>query len=351
MEPGLSIELESGRPNAQILDSLGRRVDLDVRTIWNRRRPASYVLPSDAHPADERHIRWNWQDALRGIPRVFEDAFAVNPDVARVGLSNKINQLLRAREIGLNVPPTVITNDYARVCRFIEKYRDVCVKPAQFGGWLLDEGYAYGFTAKIRGVDDLGFDSVTLMPAIYQAYVDKAFEVRVTMFGHFVCGTKIDSQASSRTSIDWRTSLEYFKHCSLIEVPPPVTLLCDRLLRRLGLRFGTFDFAVTPAGEWVFFEVNEAGQFLWQEQFVADCRLLEPFARYLAAASDQFEFHTAGCSEELSFANASRDLYDCDDLRTLMDEPPQDPVYLGMADERSGHTLAPAGVQELSQGQ
>jgi hypothetical protein len=36
-------------------------------------------------------------------------------------------------------------------------------------------------------------------------------------------------------------------------------------MRRLGLEYGTIDLRLTPDGEYVFFEVNPAGQFLFVE--------------------------------------------------------------------------------------
>lgn len=50
------------------------------------------------------------------------------------------------------------------------------------------------------------------------------------------------------------------------------------------------DLAQTDDGEFVFFEVNEAGQWLWQELHCPDCALLEPFSLYLASADDAFEW-------------------------------------------------------------
>jgi glutathione synthase/RimK-type ligase-like ATP-grasp enzyme len=36
-------------------------------------------------------------------------------------------------------------------------------------------------------------------------------------------------------------------------------------MRRLGLEYGAIDLRLTPDGEYVFFEVNPAGQFLFVE--------------------------------------------------------------------------------------
>ncbi len=38
------------------------------------------------------------------------------------------------------------------------------------------------------------------------------------------------------------------------------------MMRRLDLRYGAFDFAVTPASEAYFLEVNPGGQWAWLER-------------------------------------------------------------------------------------
>ena len=38
-------------------------------------------------------------------------------------------------------------------------------------------------------------------------------------------------------------------------------------MKEFGLNFGCFDIAVTPSGEFVFFECNPNGQWLWIEEF------------------------------------------------------------------------------------
>ena len=65
-----------------------------------------------------------------------------------------------------------------------------------------------------------------------------------------------------------------------MEIPPMVRRRCARLLRRLGLVFGCFDFIVTPLGEWVFLEVNQMGPFLFLEEPTGLC-LLDAFTEFL----------------------------------------------------------------------
>ena len=51
----------------------------------------------------------------------------------------------------------------------------------------------------------------------------------------------------------------------IIEFPQHLDDLCRTYLSEIGLTWGAFDFGLTQAGEWVFFECNPNGQWLWIE--------------------------------------------------------------------------------------
>jgi hypothetical protein len=63
-------------------------------------------------------------------------------------------------------------------------------------------------------------------------------------------------------------------------------------MRRLGIVFGCFDIVVTPAGEHVFLEVNEMGQFLFVEHY-AGIPLLDAFSSFLIDGSQDFSWDEA----------------------------------------------------------
>ena len=65
--------------------------------------------------------------------------------------------------------------------------------------------------------------------------------------------------------MDWRADYDTLTYTSLPDVPDPVRAGITTLMRRLGLRFGTFDFIVTPDDRWIFLEINPNGQWAWIE--------------------------------------------------------------------------------------
>jgi hypothetical protein len=73
----------------------------------------------------------------------------------------------------------------------------------------------------------------------------------------------------------------------------------------MALRFGAIDLIVTPAGDYVFLEVNEMGQFLWIEQSAPQERLLAHFCAYLCCADRPYAGQL-GRFETVRFADYDR---------------------------------------------
>jgi glutathione synthase/RimK-type ligase-like ATP-grasp enzyme len=105
-------------------------------------------------------------------------------------------------------------------------------------------------------------DSIGATATMLQQVVPKAFEVRLTVIGDrmFPVGIHAHSDASR---LDWRTDYAALTYDPAVSLPSDVADGVKALMRELGLFFGAFDFAVTPAGAWVFFEVNVNGQWHW----------------------------------------------------------------------------------------
>lgn len=69
---------------------------------------------------------------------------------------------------------------------------------------------------------------------------------------------------SETAQLDWRADYAHHEYRAT-EVPAETAAGVLRLLDWFGLSFGALDFVVTPAGDWVFLEVNPNGQWGWIE--------------------------------------------------------------------------------------
>lgn len=169
-----------------------------------------------------------------------------------------------AAEAGLNVPRTLITNDPEAA----RDFADVIVGPIVYKPFFHVRGTVRGRTvavyANVVRPDDLPHPDIATTAHLFQEWVPKAYEVRLTVIGGRIFAAEIHAD-SAAGHVDWRS--DYDSHTyKICEPPPGVADGVLRMLDRLGLPYGAFDFVVTPEGEWRFLEVNPSGQYGFIEQ-------------------------------------------------------------------------------------
>jgi len=110
----------------------------------------------------------------------------------------------------------------------------------------------------------MAIDAVRLAPVIFQAYVPAEVDLRVTVVGDHLFPAAIHSQ-STDYPVDFRMSLGQAR-TEPAELPADVHCQLKVLMDRLGLVYGAIDMRRTPQGEYVFLEINTAGEFLFIEE-------------------------------------------------------------------------------------
>jgi hypothetical protein len=239
-----------------------REIDVDeIATIWCRGfRPSG--LPDGLKPADHSFVQSECQRALDALLTV-SNAVWVNHPQRHARANAKPAQLHIARHVGLDIPPTIITNDPKQANDFVSTSQDATVYKAMSQALALDPGKAL-FTGLVTAREADSLDLIRISPGIFQRLVPKAYEIRATVVGSRIFSGRIDSQANDDTRIDWRHR-PYDVDSQPVDLPPHV---CDGVLKMMehfGLVYGAFDFIVTPDGRYVFLEVNPAGQYMWVE--------------------------------------------------------------------------------------
>jgi hypothetical protein len=294
-------------------------------TVWCRRPSSSVVLPSDMHPGDRAFAESEckvFRQALSLL--VGPRAFWVNPSGSRERAASKPVQLLEAVRAGLQIPPTLCSNDPEKIRRFLaDSDGEVIYKSFRPHQWELDdEGVALLFTTVVRGEDLPTDDTLRLAPGIFQARLPKAYELRVTFMGGHQVTARIMSQKKAASQLDWRAAFTDID-VEPGELPEGTNEACRRLMERLGIVFGCFDFIVTPAGEHIFLEVNEMGQFLFIEEINPEIRLLAPFTEFLIGGDARFRWRPG--PDGMSWPDLKGDLEGClqEELRLHVEEANQ----------------------------
>jgi glutathione synthase/RimK-type ligase-like ATP-grasp enzyme len=268
--------------------------ELDERSssfdvVWFR-RPSAPMITADLHPGD-RQIA---ERACTAFYRAFwhlvaPDAFWVNPLASR-SADIKPLQLIEAARIGFSIPPTLCSNDPARIRAFLDKHRGETVyKSFVPAAWETGEGIAHLFTSPVT-LDDLPDDDLLQTSVgMFQRRIDKKHELRVNVIGERLFAAKLHSQQNELARQDWRRAFKTLQ-LEATELPVEVGEKCIALMKRLGLVFGCFDLIVTNDDEYVFLEVNPMGAFLWVEETDPSILVTDAFCELLIQGKPQFEW-------------------------------------------------------------
>ena len=274
----LEVRFADGEPDLLVLQPHdGPPLDLaDVGAVWYRRlRPME--LDEALTAPTGRLFAWSEShEALSGLWQA-TDCFWMNPLAADEAGQRKIRQLQVAREVGLSVPRTLVTNDPAAATDFVAN------RPA---GSVIRKAFrnipeAPRSTAVVTLEDLTRMDQVRFAPVTFQEFVPADLDLRVIVVEDEVFATSIRSQPEFQT--DYRAGIGSAEFAPYA-LPDQVASALVELHKRLGLVYGASDFRVTPDGEHVFLEVNPAGEYL----FASD-RTGQPVPQAIAACLERHD--------------------------------------------------------------
>lgn len=258
--------------------------------VWMRRltEPA---MPDGVPEEDREFVARELRQFYGALWHALEpQAFQVNPLGSLRPGESKILQLRTARACGMTVPPTSISNRPEDIRAFLRRHEagGTIYKAFLPAAWESPDGRRTLPTTPVR-LDDLPSDAMLrAVPGIFQARIEKAHEIRLTMFGDHPLAVKLDSQRHEAGTDDWRV-LRRAVPVEPAAVPEALLAQVRDFMRRIGIVFGCFDFIVRPDGGHVFLEVNQAGQFLWIEQLRPDIPMLATFCGFLAHAGRDYD--------------------------------------------------------------
>ncbi|MFC1593933.1 hypothetical protein ACFL38_01235 [Candidatus Omnitrophota bacterium] len=211
-----------------------------------------------------------WRLFLRGIFFSLKSCFWLNPYPDNLQLQEKVYQLQIAQQIGFLIPFTFITTSlkHARAVLADSKH-DFIYK--SFAPLMVERKNRHGkdkalflYTSPVKKTELRDFETEYPTPNIFQHYVSKKREVRITVVGKKVFAAEVDSQALEAGKHDWRKAIHTLPF-RVHSLPRGIERKCFRLMRKLGLNYCTIDMIVTPKDEYVFLELNPNGQYGWIE--------------------------------------------------------------------------------------
>lgn len=263
-----SVEIDNSSPLNVYFDfDYDKQIALSqIKSVYYRRpkppQPNSEIMSNEARDFVRRESR----AALSGIWMTLPCLWLNHPHRIQAA-ELKIDQLRVARQIGLAIPKTIVTNDPQKVRDFYHLCnRKIVAKVLRSGMVEYEDKISLIYTNKIAQDHLDVLETVRYAPSIFQEYIPKKVEIRVTVVGDRIFAAEIHSQNSERTKDDWRRyDIENTPHLAHT-LPKKIEQKCFHLINHYGLNFGCIDLIQKPDNEYIFLEINPNGQWGWIEE-------------------------------------------------------------------------------------
>lgn len=270
-EMQLNFTHSTGRHSVASMMIDGTSRDLSaVRSVWWR-RPKHFEVPAEIAGSEDRGFAYGeCHAAINGLWSCLDAHWVNNPERDEIA-ARKAYQLKLAAALGLKIPQTLITNDPKSAAAFID---------AQGAAGTIYKSFsatekAWRETRLLRPEERVHLDSVRFAPVIFQEHIRADIDLRITVIGETIFAAAIRS-GETDYHVDFRMTM-HEAPISEHSLPVEVVAKLKAFMAALGIVYGAIDMRLTPTGDYVFLEVNPAGQW----QFIED-RTGQPITAALA---------------------------------------------------------------------
>ncbi|TAG94251.1 MAG: hypothetical protein EAZ09_11765 [Oscillatoriales cyanobacterium] len=155
-------------------------------------------------------------------------------------------QLSKAKQIGVTIPATLISNNPEQVREFVQSQNKVIFKPVYGGAHtkLVTEAHLEPHRLNL---------ALSVSPVTIQEYIPGT-NIRSYVIGESVYSAEIRSE-----SVDFREDLN--SELIVRDLPESVHQQCLAILKAFMLEWTAIDWRVKPTGEYVFLEANPSPMF------------------------------------------------------------------------------------------
>jgi glutathione synthase/RimK-type ligase-like ATP-grasp enzyme len=240
----------------------------EIASVWFRRPKSINVKHENKDAIDFIEMQCN--ALLRGIYFCTHDtAIWVNPLTSLHRSRIKLQQLQLAKKLGFTVPNTLVTNNASAAVDFARSNKRICTKSLDEPSFQINNNIFPIYTRVIteKEIAD-NSDSIKTCPSLFQEFVEKQYDVRVTIVGNKLFPFRIYSQDSEYSKVDFRELAPARQKHELIELPNQLENLIFEFMGKQGLVYSAMDFAVTSNGTYFFLENNANGQWQWLDEMI-----------------------------------------------------------------------------------
>lgn len=242
----------------------------EVCSAWWR-RPQAFSVPDLVEVNHRDYVYSESVTAFQGLYQSMNIRW-VNPPNADDAAGHKGWQLTMAQNCGLAIPPTLMTNSVEQAREFWHRHPGQVIYK-QF----IALPHTWRETRRLTEADMALAQSIALAPVIFQRHVPAVADLRIIAVGETLFAAATDvSNGEYPQDVRFNADAQYKPH----DLPDDVAGKLREMMRRMNLSYGAIDMRLTPEGQYVFLEINPAGQFLYIEEATGQ-PITEALASYL----------------------------------------------------------------------
>ncbi|PSK90668.1 grasp-with-spasm system ATP-grasp peptide maturase [Taibaiella chishuiensis] len=242
----------------------------ELQAYWYRRGYFTLDIPDtgNPYPAVTTYFEKEYEYYTNGTAHFLSKQHSINSFCDNH--TNKITNLVEAARAGLLIPDTLITADVKEIKAFAALYPRIITKAIAHNriAATIDSDTYINIAVDTAIFDRDMIDALSaeqhFLPAVFQEYLEKKYELRIFYFHGRLYSMAIFSQLNEATRIDFRKhDRETPNRCVPYQLPDDLENKLRSFMQRIAMNSGSIDMVVTPSDDYVFLEVNPVGQLQW----------------------------------------------------------------------------------------
>jgi ATP-GRASP peptide maturase of grasp-with-spasm system len=177
-------------------------------------------------------------------------------------IDNKLIELFVAKEVGLLIPNSLVTNEKKHLLSFYNQNQRIITKPLSAHiSKVINREIFLSYTTEV-GQDTIDELEAHFFPSLFQENIEKEYEIRIFFIDDQFYPMAIFSQNDSQTQVDFRQyNIEKPNRTVPYTLPEEIQSKLKEFKNKMNINSGSIDMIKTKSGEYVFIELNPIGQF------------------------------------------------------------------------------------------
>ena len=279
---------DSKTPNIEITQGNITLNTNDIQSAWVLQPIFSLFSTTEQNFSQElKFWFFTWRESLYGIYALLErSGLLVNGSISdAIASQNKIRYISNSSTTILKQPKTIISNNRKSLLEFFRNFHSrVIIKTLHQMQLSVDSEPTMLLASIVQEDDFIEFQQTSECPVFLQEYIEKIYDVRLTIISDHIFSCKIDATHSDAGRIDWRAyDLANTPH-SQYDLPSVIAEEIIRICRQMKLDYATIDLCVDKNKNYYILDINPFGRYLWIEDAIG-APITDAIAKFLIKKS------------------------------------------------------------------